>query len=690
MAPRRPSVLVTHGDQRIDEWFWLRQKENPEVLSHLGAENAYTEAVLAQTKSLQEELYQEFLGRILETDMSVPARKGGWWYVTRTVEGLQYPIMCRHKGAPDGPEQVMLDQNRLAAGHDYLHVTNHAVSPDAQLLAYATDYDGSERYTLHFRNLDREEDIPDQVTNTYYGLAWSSDNRSVFYTKVDAAMRPYQLWRHRIGSPASADTLVYQEDDERYYLGVHLTRSQGYVLLTLESKVTTEVHFLPADEPKGSFQVIAPRRQGVEYQVDHHADYHGGLDRFFIVTNADGAHNFKLVETPVARPGPDHWSEVVPHREDVKLEWVDLFSEQLVLFERSEGLRRVSVRELEHGETHVIDQPEPVYTVYPEANLEFETTTYRFGYSSLVTPRSVFDYDMLTRSRELKKQQPVLGGYDPEEYETSRLWATAGDGVQVPMSLVHRKGLARDGTAPALLYGYGAYEHSVEPSFSSLRLSLLDRGFLYAIAHVRGGGEMGRLWYEDGKLLKKKNTFTDFVACAEHLVSHRYTSPERLVIRGGSAGGLLLGAAVNLRPDLFRAVVAEVPFVDALTTMLDNSLPLTALEWEEWGNPESDPDVYIYMKSYSPYDNVEAKHYPAFLVTAGLNDPRVSYWEPAKWVQKLREGSTSGQPVLLKVEMGAGHSGPSGRYEAWREEALIYAFILDTTGLAPGSEPIQS
>ena len=676
LAPRRPTVLVAHGDERVDEWYWLREKGNPEVIAHLEAENAYTKQALARTEPLQERLYEEIVGRILETDLSVPAPKGGWWYYARTVEGLQYPVFCRRKGDPEGPEHVMLDRNALARGHDYFEVANESVSPDATLLTYATDSDGSERYTLRVRDLNDDEDLPDEVTGTYYGVAWAADNRTVFYTKVDASMRPYQLWRHAVGTAASEDVLVYQEDDERFFLGVHLDKSERHVLLALASKVTTEVHHLDAEDPTAGFRVVAARQQGVEY----HVTPHDGC--FFIVTNSDGAENFKLMKTPVSAPGRENWEEVVPHRPDVKLDGIDVFAEHLVLFERAEGISRIAVRRLSDGETHVIDQPEPVYTVYPEANLEFDSRTLRFGYSSLITPHSVYDYDLETRTRELKKRQPVLGDFDPSRYATSRLWATAPDGEKVPISLVHRQGLERDGAAPAVLYGYGSYEYSLDPVFSSLRLSLLDRGFVFAMAHVRGGGEMGRRWYEDGKLLRKKNTFRDFLACAQHLVDEGYTSPGGLVIRGGSAGGLLMGAVANMRPQQFRAVVAEVPFVDVLTTMSDETLPLTVIEWEEWGNPRDDPEVYAYMRSYSPYDNVENRPYPSMLVTAGLNDPRVSYWEPAKWVQRLRDRTTGGNPVLLKCEMGAGHSGPSGRYDIWRDEAMIYAFILDAVGRA--------
>lgn len=685
VAASRPQVLAAHGDERVDEWYWLRDRQDPEVIAHIEAENGWTAAQLAPTGDLQRRLFDEIVGRIQETDLSVPARKGQWWYLSRTVEGLQYGIWCRRRGDPDGPEEVVLDQNRLAQGHDYLAVANTSVSPDGNRLAYATDHDGSERFTLRFRDLRTGEDLPDAVPDTYYGLAWAADNATVFYTKVDDALRPYQLWRHAVGTPAADDALVHQEDDERFFLGVALTRSERYVVLGLESKVTSEAWVLDAGRPGDAFRVVQPRQQGVEYDVDHHGD------RFLIVTNADGAENFKLVGAPVDDPGRERWADVVPHRPDVKLDGIEVFAGHVVLHERAGGVGRIAVRRVADGETHVIAQDEAVSTAYPDTNLEFDTGVVRFGYTSMVTPRSVYDYDMDARTRELKKRQPVLGGYDPADYVTGRLWATAPDGEQVPVSYVHRRGLAIDGTAPALLHGYGSYEISIDPTFSPVRLSLLDRGFVCALAHVRGGGELGRRWYEDGKMLRKQNTFTDFVACAEHLVATGYADPGRLVLRGGSAGGLLVGAVLNLRPDLFRAAVADVPFVDVLTTILDEDLPLTVTEWEEWGNPKADPEVYAYIKSYSPYDNVAARPYPAVLALAGLNDPRVSYWEPAKWVQRLRDRGTGGARVLLKTEMGAGHGGPSGRYDSWREEALVLSFVLDELGApsAPDGGPPQ-
>jgi oligopeptidase B len=523
------------------------------------------------------------------------------------------------------------------------------------------------------RDLDTGRDLTDVIEDTYYGLAWAMDGSVVFYTRPDHAMRPHQLWHHRIGSPPDEDVCVFQEDDEHFHLGVSQTKDEQYVLLDLESKVTTEVWYLDARRPLGELRLVEPRRQGIEYSVDHRGD------RFLIVTN-DEAENFRLVEAPVGSPGREQWSDLIPHRSDVKLDGIDVFDSYLAVFERAGGSTRARVVGLDDGTDHVIEQPEAVGTVWDGPNPEPGSSVLRYEYTSLVTPRSVYDYDMAGQEATLLKRQPVLGGYDPSRYATERLWATADDGARIPISVVYRRGFAQDGSAPCLLYGYGSYEHSVDPSFSSIRLSLLDRGFCFAIAHVRGGGEMGRRWYLGGKLLHKTNTFTDFVSCGRHLVAEGWSAPDRLVARGGSAGGLLMGAVVNLAPELFRAMVAEVPFVDCLTTILDESLPLTVLEWEEWGNPVADPDVYSYMKSYSPYDNVTARRYPRMLVTAGLNDPRVSYWEPAKWVAKLRSSNPDNE-VLLKTEMGAGHQGPSGRYDAWRDEAFILAFVLDSVGI---------
>jgi oligopeptidase B len=684
--------MRAHGDERIDDWYWLRERDNPEVMAYLEAENDFTRAATSHTETLQKTLYDEIVGRVQETDVSAPVRDGPFEYYSRTIEGQQYGVHCRRAAgtldlpdafAPPGTttgEAVLLDENELASGHEYFALGGFSLTPDHRLLAYSTDVSGGERYELRFRDLGTGTDLADVVPDVYYGLAWANDNRTVFYTRLDDAMRPWQVWRHYLGTPASDDVLVRQEDDDRFYASVSRTRTERFVVITLESKLTTEVWLVDADAPGNEPRLVTPRVQGVEYHVEHHLSDELG-DRLFVLTNDGGAENFKLMVAPTASPGRDAWEEMIGHRGDVRLEGVDAFATHLVLSERVGGLERLQVRPLTGGEHHTIAMPDPVYSAWVGTNLEFHTTTLRFGYTSLVTPPSSYDYDMDARASVLVKRQPVRGGYDPEAYETHRVWATAPDGTEIPISLVHHRGLARDGTAPLLLYGYGSYEVSIDPTFSSVRLSLLERGFVWAVAHIRGGGEMGRHWYEDGKLARKPNTFTDFVAAADYLVAAGYTSPERLVARGGSAGGLLMGAVVNARPDLFRAVVAEVPFVDALTTILDESLPLTVTEWEEWGNPVVDPEIYRIMKSYAPYDNVEAKPYPALLVTTGLNDPRVQYWEPAKWVAKLRATATGDRSLLLKTEMGAGHAGPSGRYDAWRDEAFVLAFVLDQVGI---------
>jgi oligopeptidase B len=675
VAKRVPSERTRHGETVVDEYAWLRDREDPDTLAYLEAENAYTAEVMAPTKGLQEELFTEIRSRIQETDLSVPVRKGAWWYYTRTEEGRQYPIHCRSRSESGEGEVVMLDQNAVAGEAEFLAVGAFDVTPDARLLAYSTDFAGSELYTMRFRDLETGADLPDELAGTYYGSAWAADSTTFFYVRPDAAMRPYQLWRHELGTPADADVLVHEEADERFFLSVGTTKDERYVILHLGSKVTDEVHVLAADDPTGTFTVVEPRQQDVEYSLEH------WRDRFYIVTNVDGAEDFKLVEAPDSSPGRASWRDVVPSRPGTTLTGIDVFADHLILFERAEGLRRIRVRDQASGDEHVIEQPEAVSTSSGGANPEFDSGVLRYGYTSMVTPSSVYDYDLRTRERTLKKRQPVLGGYDPDDYVTERVWAPAEDGTEVPLSLVYRKDRPRDRTGPALLYGYGSYEASMDPGFSSLRLSLLDRGFVFAIAHIRGGGELGRAWYRGGKLLEKRNTFTDFVACARHLVDDGWTSPEQLAIRGGSAGGLLVGAVVNLAPEAFGAAVAEVPFVDALNTILDPSLPLTVMEWEEWGNPVESAEVYRYMRSYAPYENVEAKAYPPLLVTAGLNDPRVSYWEPAKWVARLRDTKVGDSRLLLKTEMGAGHMGPSGRYDAWKDEAFVYAFVLDTLGV---------
>jgi oligopeptidase B len=709
-APRRPHRLVAHGRERVDDWYWLADRDDSEVLDYLRAENDYADAVLAPTEALQQRLFDEIKGRVAETDVGPPTRHGPWWYWSRTVEGQQYRVMCRRpdpdssrraedivaearagRPAEETGEQVLLDENRLAGDSGYLAVGVFDISPDQRTLAYASDLDGSESYTLRFRDLETGQDAAETIEGVYYGSAWAADNRTFFYVRPDEAMRPWQVWRHQIGEPGD-DVLVYQEDDERFFVDVGLTRSQRYVLVHTASKTTSEAWYLDAHAPLSSPpRVILARQPGIEYDVDD--DGSGWLVR----TNrpdASGAPatNFALYRLPSAGGAdPAAWQAVLPHRPDVMLESVEAFAAVIVVGERSQadGLERIRILRRDgagqqDGMGQVVGQPEPVYSLAGEPNPEFDAATYRFGYTSLVTPHSSVEIDLVTLERRPVWTQPVLGGYDPGAYETERLWATAADGTRVPISVVARRGHPRDGSAPCLLYGYGAYEITSDPSFSPARLNLLERGVSFAIAHVRGGGELGRTWYEHGRMEHKANTFTDFVAAATYLVDSGWTSPAGLVARGGSAGGLLMGAVANLRPDLWRAIVAEVPFVDVVTTMSDTSLPLTVTEWEEWGDPVHDPDAYQRMLAYSPYDNVRPVPYPALFVTAGLNDPRVGYWEPAKWVAKLRSvGAGAGdRPVLLRTELGAGHQGSTGRYDAWRDEARIQAFILTVLGAA--------
>jgi oligopeptidase B len=667
IAQKHPHRLTIHGDERLDDYYWLRERDNPDVIAYLAAENAYTSAQMAHTEALQIALYDEMLGRIQETDLSVPYRKGEFYYYTRTETGKAYPIFCRKLGTLDAPEEILLDQNSLAAGFDFLELGVLTVSPDHRVLAYSIDTTGAERYTLKFLNLTTREHFPEEIPETA-AVVWGNDNQTIFYAQLDEVNRPYKLWRHRLGTVGN-DELLHHETDEFFYLNVGKTRSEAYVLLVLESKVTSEVHFLDASNPGGQFQVVQPRSQGVEYGVEHHGD------RFYITTN-ESALNFKLMQTAVATPAKEHWETVIPHREDVLLEGVSAFAKHLVIHERKAGLPTIQIRQVETGESHYITFPDPAYNVGEGANAEFETNILRFNYTSLITPWSVFDYNMDTQERELKKETPVLGGYDRTQYASDRLMALAPDGTPVPISIVYKQDTERNGTNPLLLMGYGSYGYSFDPGFSSNRLSLLDRGVVVAIAHIRGGSEMGRRWYEDGKFLKKKNTFTDFIACAEYLIDQGWTSPQHLAILGGSAGGLLMGAVINERPDLFHAVVADVPFVDVVTTILDDDLPLSVMEREEWGDP-NDPIYYAYMKSYSPYDNVTTKSYPNLLITAGLNDSRVAYWEPAKWTAKLRSLKTDTNVLLLKTNMEAGHGGASGRYESLKEIAFEYAFLLD-------------
>ncbi|MEV0425182.1 S9 family peptidase [Micromonospora sp. NPDC050495] len=690
VAKRVPSERTHHGDTVVDEYAWLAAKDDPATIAYLTAENAYTEARTAHLEGLRGQLFEETRRRTQETDLSVPTRKDGYWYYTRTVEGQQYGVHCRRAvrdgeqvppisadGAPLDGEEVLLDGNQLAEGHDFFALGAFDVSPDGRWLAYSTDHAGDERFTLRIKDLSTGEVLPDEIPDTFYGTAWSTDASTLFYVTVDDAWRPNRVWRHAVGTPSSEDVVVHQEDDERFWVGVELTRSERFVVIDIHSKITSEVRVIPAGNPTGEPAVVAPRRQGVEYAVEHHGH------RFLILHN-DGAEDFALAFTSADVPGD--WTPLIPHTPGTRLESVDAFENHLVVSLRSNGLTGLRVLPVGGADPYDIDFPEPLYSVGLDANPEYRTSEVRLRYTSLVTPDSVYDYDLVTRQMVLRKQKPVRPGpdgraYDPADYEQHRDWAVADDGTRVPISLVCRKDTPRDGSAPAVIYGYGSYEASMDPWFSIARLSLLDRGVVFAVAHIRGGGELGRRWYDEGKLLAKKNTFTDFVACARHLVKAGWTGADRLVARGASAGGLLMGAVANLAPDAFTGIVAQVPFVDALTSILDPSLPLTVTEWEEWGNPLDDPEVYAYMKSYTPYENVAAVRYPAILAVTSLNDTRVLYHEPAKWIARLRSVAPDGD-YLLKTEMGAGHGGPSGRYDAWREEAFVNAWILDRLGRA--------
>ncbi|MBO0804856.1 MAG: S9 family peptidase [Nocardiopsaceae bacterium] len=700
VASRIPSERTHHGDTVIDDYAWLADPKNPETIAYLEAENAYTEAATAHLAGLRADVFGEIKARTQETDLSVPVRKGDWWRYSRMVEGQQYPIHCRRRvrpgettpplpadGQPLDGEEILLDGNKLAEGHDFFSLGAFSVSPDGGRLAYSTDFSGNERYTLKIKDLATGETLPDEITNTGHGCAWSLDGSALFYVTVDDAWRPYRVHRHMVGTPAASDVIIYEEPDEKFWTGIWLTRSERYLQIHTSSKLTSEVRLLDAADPAGEPVVVAPRRQGVEYEVEHAGD------RLLILHN-DGAENFELATAPLpGAPGagdPGSWTPLIRHDRSTRLLDVDPFADYLVVYFRRNGLTGLRVlpagddgtSAYSTGGAWEIGFPEPVYATGPGANLEYESGTYRLGYTSMVTPSSVYDCDLATGELTLLKRQPVLPApdgtaYEPENFEQFREWATAPDGTRIPVSLVCRKGTPRDGSAPCLLYGYGSYEHSIDPTFSIPRLSLLDRGFVFALAHVRGGGEMGRSWYDDGKMLAKKNTFTDFVACAEHLVAQRWTSPERLVARGGSAGGLLMGAVANLAPSAFAGIVAQVPFVDALNSILDPSLPLTVIEWEEWGDPLHDPAVYEYMKSYTPYENVTDAEYPAIFALTSLNDTRVLYHEPAKWTARLR-ATARGGPFLLKTEMEAGHGGRSGRYDAWQEEALVLAWIIHT------------
>lgn len=670
VAKKIPHKVYAPFEEREDPYYWMNERQDPEVLAHLEAENRYAQSVLCPTKQLQSELFEEMKARYRKDDDSLPYFFNGYWYIVRYEKGKEYPVFLRKKETLSAREELLLDANALAQGHSYLDVGSIAVSEDNRLLSYSFDTVGMRNFTVHFRDLETGQNLEDTLEDTSGKVVWAGDGKHVFYVTKDSALRAYRVLRHTLGTAKEQDTVVFEEPDETFDVHVYKSKSQKYIFISSSSSVSDEHHFLPSSDVHSPWRVLQPRTRDLEYAVEHFGD------EFFIITNAQGATNFKLVKTPVETPGIEHWQEVVPHQEEVLLEGFELFDQYLVLEQRIKGLLEIKIIEFSTGDSHVIEFSDPCYTAYIGVNMEFSTTKLRYGYTSLTKPSSVYEYDMKTRSTMLLKRQEVLGDFTPDDYTSERLWATARDGKEVAISLVYRNSTPKSSETPLLLYGYGSYGHTVDASFSSVRLSLLDRGFVFAIAHVRGGEYLGRDWYEDGKLLKKKNTFYDFIDCAHHLIQEGRTSAAHVYAMGGSAGGLLVGAVANMEPQLFRGIVAQVPFVDVLTTMLDETIPLTTGEYDEWGDPRK-KKYYEYIRSYSPYDNVVPQAYPSILVSTGFHDSQVQYFEPAKWVAKLREYSTSGNPILLVTDMESGHGGKSGRFESLHEEALEYAFLLN-------------
>jgi len=669
VAAKVSHELTNHGITRIDPYYWLNDRDNPDVIAYLTAENEYTKKYMEHTDALQQKLYDEMLGRIQQTDISVPYKVNGYYYYTRFEEGQEYPLYCRKKESLDGAEEIMLNTNEMAKGFAFYQIGSWQISNDNNLLAFSVDTVSRRQYTIYFKDLTTGEIHDQKIPNTSGNMAWANDNKTLFYSIKDESLRPFKILKHTLGNDYMSDALVYHETDPTFNSFVFKTKSREYVMIGSMSTMSSEYRYIPSDKPDAEFVVFEPRQRDLLYSIDHF-----GPD-FYIRTNYE-AQNFRLMRTPVAKTGIANWIEVIAHRQDVLLEDFDVFSQYLAVSERKEGLIQLRIMNWSGNEDYYIDFGEPTYLAYLSTNLDFETDKLQYGYTSLTTPNSVFEFSMSTREKKLLKQQEVVGGYNPDDYVSERVYATSHDGVKVPVSLVYKKGLVKDGSNPLVLYGYGSYGASMDAYFSSSRLSLLDRGFVWAITHIRGGEEMGRQWYEDGKMLKKKNTFYDFIACGEHMISEGFTSPDKMFAMGGSAGGLLVGAVANMRPDLWKGIVAQVPFVDVVTTMLDENIPLTTGEYDEWGNP-NDKAYFDYMLSYSPYDNIEAKEYPALLVTTGLHDSQVQYWEPAKWVAKLRDTKTDKNTLLLQTNMEFGHGGASGRFERLKEAALEFAFMMN-------------
>ena len=682
-AEQIATTMEMHGDTRVDDYYWMKlsdeqkESETPDsvtqkVVNYLEAENAYTDKMMEHLEPFQEKLFEEIKGRIKETDMSVPYKDNGYFYLTRYEEGQEYPIYARKKGNLEADEEVMLNVNELAKGFEYYNVAGRSVSSNNEILAYGVDNVSRRIYTIYFKNLKTGEMLSDEIPNTTGGVVWANDNKTVFYSQKDDALRSYKIFRHTLGTDASEDTEIFHEEDETYSAFVYKTKSKDYVVIGSYSTLSQEYRFIDANNPMGEFTIFQPRERGLEYSIAHLDD------NWFIRTNKDEAKNFKIMSTPVTNTSKENWKDVITHRDDVLVEGIDLFKDYMVLSERIAGISKVRIMP-ENGDSYYVDFGEEASSTRTSVNMDFDTDILRLGYTSMTTPRSTYDYNMKTKESELLKRQEVVGGYDPAQYASERIMVPVRDGAKVPVSIVYKKDTKLDGEAPCLLYGYGSYGNSLDPYFSSVRLSLLDRGFVYAIAHIRGGEEMGRHWYEDGKLLNKKNTFNDFVDCGEYLVSNSYSAKDGLFAMGGSAGGLLMGAVINQAPEMWKGVVAAVPFVDVVTTMLDETIPLTTGEYDEWGNP-NEKEYYDYIKSYSPYDNIEKKDYPAMLVTTGYFDSQVQYWEPAKWVAKLREYKTDTNPLMLKTNMSAGHGGASGRFQRFKEVAEEYSFLLDLAG----------
>ena len=676
VAKQIPKELVAHNDVRIDNYFWLNDRENPEVIDYLEQENAYCDSKMKYTEQFQKDLFEEMKSRIKEDDQSVPYKYNGYWYIVKFETGKDYPIYFRRKEAIDAPDELLFDCNKMAEGQSYFKLSGISISPDNSKAAFALDTVGRRQYTIHIKDLKTNELFPERITNATGSSTWANDNNTLFYTsKNEQTLRSEKVLKHILGTGPKNDELVYHEDDDTFNVSVHKSKSRQYIIIGSHSTLTNEYQILDANKPNDEFELFQERIRGLEYSISHFENH------FYILTNLDNATNFKLMKTNIANTAIEHWEEVIPHRNNVMLEGIDIFKEFLVISERENGLNNIRIKRWDNTDDYFLPFNKETYTAYTSTNIDFDTTILRYGYNSLTTPASIIDFEMVNKTKDIKKEQEVLGGkFNKNNYVSERIWATADDGTKIPMSIVHHKNTKKNKDTPLLIYAYGSYGHTIDPYFSTIRLSLLDRGFMYVIAHVRGGEYLGRPWYENGKLLLKKNTFTDFITCSRHLIDINYTSSNHLYAMGGSAGGLLMGSIINMEPNLYNGVVAQVPFVDVITTMLDNSIPLTTGEYDEWGNP-NDLAYYNYIKSYSPYDNVTKQDYPNLLVIAGLHDSQVQYWEPAKWVAKLRTHKTNNTLLLLKTNMDAGHGGASGRFESLKEDALEFAFLLDLEGI---------